>query len=119
MIQRGHVIRPDAGITRVLETEQGLLIAAIAPGGPAEQAGLRAFRITKQRRKQGPFSYETRSIDRAAADLIIAVDGEKVLTANDFLALVEAKRPGEEVTITVIREGREAKVPLRLIAGES
>jgi S1-C subfamily serine protease len=119
LIQRGHVIRPDAGITRVLETEQGLLIAAMNPGGPAEQAGLRAFRIVKQRRKQGPFSYEARSVDRSAADLIIAVDGEKVVTANDFLALVEARQPGQEVMITVIRDGHETHVPLRLVSGES
>lgn len=119
LIQRGHVIRPESGITRVLETEQGLLIAAMATGGPAEQAGLRGFRIVKQRHKQGPFAYETRSVDRNSADLVIAVDGEKVVTANDFLGLVEAKQPGQEVLITVIRDGREVKVPLRLAAGES
>jgi S1-C subfamily serine protease len=119
LIERGHVIRPEAGITRVLETERGLLIVSMVPGGPAEQAGLRPLKITKQRHKQGPFTYETRTIDRNAADLITAVDGEKVLNANDFLALVEAKEPGHEIMITVLREGREVKVPLRLVAGES
>jgi S1-C subfamily serine protease len=119
LIERGRVIRPDAGITRVLQTEQGLLIATMTPGGPAEQAGLRGFRIVKQRRKQGIFSYETQSIDRNAADLIVAVDGEKIVTANDFLSLVETRQPGQDVTITVIRGGREVNVPVRLIAGES
>ena len=119
LIERGHVIRPEAGITRVLETERGLLIVSMVPGGPAEQAGLRPLKITKQRHKQGPFTYETRTIDRNAADLITAVDGEKVLNANDFLALVEARKPGEEIMVTVLREGREVKMPLRLVAGES
>jgi S1-C subfamily serine protease len=119
LIDRGRVIRPDAGITRVYEAEQGLLVAAMTPGGPAEQAGLRGFRIVKQRRKQGPFTYETQSVDRGAADLIVAVDGEKVTTASDFLSLVEAKQPGQQVVLTVIRDGREVNVAVRLAAGES
>jgi S1-C subfamily serine protease len=119
LIERGRVIRPDSGILKVLQTEQGLLIATMTPGGPAEQAGLRGFRIVKQRRGQGPFSYQSTTVDRTAADLIVAVDGEKVTDAGDFLAFVEAKRPGEQVIITVIREGRELKVPVRLVAGES
>ncbi len=119
LIERGRVIRPEVGITHVHQTENGLLIAAMTPGGPAEQAGLRGFRIVKQRRKQGPFTYESRSIDRNAADLIIAVDGEKITTANDFLSLVEAKQPGQDVVITVIRGGQELNVPVRLAAGES
>jgi S1-C subfamily serine protease len=119
LIERGKVIRPDVGITRVLQTEHGLLIATMTPGGPAEQAGLRGFRIVKQRRKQGPFSYDTQTIDRNAADLIVAVDGEKIVKASDFLSLVEAKQPGDEVMLTVIRGGREMNVPVRLAAGES
>ena len=119
LIERGHVIRPDAGITRVQQTEQGLLIATMTTGGPAEKAGLRGFRIVKSRNKKGPFSYDTQSIDRNSADLIVAVDGEKIVTANDFLSLVEAKQPGQEIVLTVIRAGREVNVSLRLAAGDS
>jgi S1-C subfamily serine protease len=119
LIERGHVIRPDAGITRVLQTEHGLLIATLAPGGPAERAGLLGFKIVKQRRRQGPFSYDTQTIDRNAADLITAVDGEKVTSAGDFLSVVEAKQPGQDVTLTIVRGGRELKVVLRLAAIES
>jgi S1-C subfamily serine protease len=119
LIERGHVIRPDAGITRVLETEHGLMIATRAAGGPAERAGLRGFRIVKQRRRQGPFNYETQTIDRNAADMIVAVDGEKVTTASDFLSLVEAKQPGDEVTITVLRGGQPVDVRVQLGAAES
>ncbi len=53
LIDRGRVIRPDAGITRVQETEHGLLVATLTPGGPAEQAGLRGFRVARQRRAGG------------------------------------------------------------------
>jgi S1-C subfamily serine protease len=119
LIERGRVIRPDAGITHVYPTERGLVIAAMAPGGPAEQAGLRGFRVVRQRRRQGPLTYETRTVDRDSADLIVAVDGEKISTPEDFLSLIESKEPGAEVVITVVREGREMNVPVRLSAGES
>ena len=118
LIEHGHVIRPDAGITRVLQTEKGLVIATMATGGPAERAGLRGFRIARQKHKQGIFSYETQTIDRSAADLIVAVDDEKVKTADDFLAAVEVHRPGEEVTVTVVRAGRDLQVRLRLAAAD-
>jgi S1-C subfamily serine protease len=118
LIQRGKVVRPDCGITRVMQTEDGLLIATMQPGGPAERAGLQGFKVVKQRRAKGPFVYETQSIERKSADLITAVDGEKIKSAADFLSLVEAKRPGDSVLLTIVRQGREIKVPLQLIAGE-
>jgi S1-C subfamily serine protease len=119
LIQRGHVVRPDTGITRVFQSERGLLIATMTPGGPAEKAGLRGIRIVRQKRQKGLFVYDTETIDRSAADLIVAVDDQRVTTADEFLDLVESKRPGDEVTITVVRQGREQDVRLRLGAGES
>lgn len=119
LIEHGHVIRPDSGITRVLQTEHGLVIATMTPGGPAEQAGLRGFRVVRQRRKQGPFNYETQTIDRTSADMIIAVDHHPITTASDFLNLIEARRPGDEAILTVVREGREVDVRVRLVGGES
>jgi len=117
LIERGRVIRPDSGITRAMQTEKGLLIATMAPNGPAEQAGLRGFRLAKHK-KSGIFNYESTSIDRSAADMVVAVNGEKVVTAADFLAIVESHQPGEEVTLTVVRDGHEVQIPLRLIAAE-
>jgi S1-C subfamily serine protease len=119
LIQRGHVIRPDTGITRVFQSERGLLIATMTPGGPAEQAGLHGIRIVRQKKRQGPFVYDTETVDRSAADLIVAVDGQRVTSADDFLDIVESKRPGEDVTLTVVRSGREQDVRVRLAAGES
>ena len=86
---------------------------------PAEQAGLRGFRIVKQRKRQGPFTVESESVDRSSADLIIGVNGEKTTTADDFLNAIESHHPGEEVNLNVIREGREIAVRLRLAAAES
>ena len=114
LIANGKVTRPEIGISRVYETERGLLIARLVEGGPAELAGLRGPMVASRRR--GPFNVET--IDRSAADLIVAMDGQPVLTADDFLGYIESKDPGDQITLTVVRGGRELKVAVELIAGE-
>jgi len=119
LIEGGRVIKPDAGITRVLQTEEGLVVATMTPNGPAEKAGLRGFRIVREKKRQGPFSYEKQTIDRNAADTIIAVNNEKITSAGDFLAIIESHRPGEEVAFTIIREGRQMKVPVKLAAADT
>jgi len=116
LVQNGRVRRPDSGIARVLQTDRGLLIATLVPGGPAERAGLQGPRIVKKR--QGPFNSEFTTIDRAAADLIVAVDGRPIKTADDFLEAIETKQPGDVVAVTVIRAGQPTQVPLRLGTGE-
>jgi S1-C subfamily serine protease len=41
LIAKGKVVRPDAGIARVYQSDAGLVVAELAPDGPAERAGLR------------------------------------------------------------------------------
>jgi serine protease Do len=119
LIATGHVVRPETGISRVYETEKGLLVATLVPGGPAAQAGMHGFKVVTQLKHQGPFTYETQTIDRSAADLIIAVNGQPTLTADDFLSAIDAFHPGDEVTIAVRREGHDVPLRVRLSAGES
>jgi S1-C subfamily serine protease len=108
LVARGKVVRPEIGISRVYQTDAGLLVAQLVPGGPAEKAGLRGPQIVRRR----PFLRET--VDRSAADLIKAVDGVEVKTADDFLGVIEGKSPGDQVTLTIVRDKREMKVPVRL-----
>ena len=110
LLEKGRVVRPEIGIAKVFETERGLLIYQLIPGGPAERAGLRGPQFSTRRR--GPFVFE--SVDRSAADLIVAVDGQKVTSADDFLSVIEAKEPGERVQVTVIRKGQEVHIPVTL-----
>jgi len=117
LIENGRVVRPDMGIAKVYLTDRGLLIAVLVNGGPAEQAGLRGFRVVRQKRRRGPFITTDVYIDRSSADLIIAVDGQEVHTADDLLSIVEQKRPSDRVTVTVIREGRQAETVVVLGQG--
>jgi len=116
LIRQGKVIRPDAGISRVYQTDKGLLVAALTPDGPAERAGMRGFRVIRERRRQGPFVAEFERVDRSGADLIVAVSGETVRTADDFLSAVESRNPGDQVLIAVEREGHRLELPVVLDA---
>jgi len=118
LIEDGHVLRGDIGITRVYETEQGLRIAALASDGAAEAAGLKGPEIVRHRKRQGQYVYEYQTIDRAAADLIVAVDGKPIRSADSLLDVVENKKPGEEVVVTVIRDGKKSNVTVQLDADE-
>ncbi len=75
----------------------GAYILEIVPGGPADQAGLQA-------------GSETTGITGlfAGGDLIIGVDGEEVLQFSQLLSyMMLNKQPGDEMTVTVLRNGEE------------
>jgi S1-C subfamily serine protease len=74
--------------------------------------------VVRERRRQGPFMVETERLDRSGADVIVAVAGQAVRSADDFLSAVESKNPGENVLITVQREGHRLDIPLVLDASK-
>ncbi len=114
LIEHGRVVRADIGITHVMETETGLVIARLAPGGPADRAGLEGFRRVVQRRRQGPVIIENETIDRSHADRILAVDGEPMRSGVQFRDKIWEYRPGDVIQITILREGRQMDVPVTL-----
>ena len=114
LIRFGRVRRADIGIARLYRTEQGLVVARVVPGGPADRAGLRGFRIVRQKRRRGPVVYYREYIDRSWADVIVAVDDQKVETVDQFLDIIESRQPGQSVTLTVLRQGRRIELVVRL-----
>jgi S1-C subfamily serine protease len=118
LIENGSVVRADLGIARVYETDRGLLAAILAPHGPAERAGLRGFRLVKEEKREGLFMVVKTSIDRSQADLIIAIDGLPTPTADELLEVVDSKKPGDTVTLTVLRAGEPVDLLVVLDQGE-
>ena len=114
LIKNGKVIRPEIGISRVYQTEHGLLVAQLTPHGPAEKSGMKGPQMIRKRR--GPFVFER--VERNTADLIIEVDGKPIKTADDFLSIIESKNPGDLVVLTAIRDGKETRVPVRLTSSD-
>lgn len=114
LIEHGRVIRPDIGIARLYRSEEGLVIATLVPGGPAERAGLKGFRRVRQRRRIGGFVFDETRWDYRSADLIVDIDGESVETADDLLTIIERKKPGEKVIVTVLRSGKRLEISVEL-----
>ena len=75
----------------------GAYVIEVPINGPASDAGLRGGTV------------ETKFPDLpAGGDLITTVDGEPIRSFSDLLAyLVTNKSPGDEMEITVLREGQE------------
>ena len=114
LIEFGKVVRPKHGIVRVSRTEQGLMVLTLEPNGPAEKAGLQGVRLMERRVNKGGQVFITRQLDMSHADVIVAVDGQKVTEPDEFLSLIDGKRPNDVVKLTVIRGERELTVPVTL-----
>lgn len=110
LIQHGRVVRADCGIFSVYETDAGLRVGRLVPNGPAQVAGLRGPQVKVVQRGATIF----KTVDRSKADLIVAVDGKLVKTLDDLLAYVESQKPGDRVTLTVVRDGNQIAVPIVL-----
>lgn len=117
LIRNGRVIRPSIGIKRVYEKDRGLLIVDTVEGGPADVAGLKGFRLITKTFQQGPYQYSQTALDTSQADLIIAIEGQPMKTADEMLEMIERKSPGDTVTLTIERNDQPFQV--RVILGQS
>jgi len=83
----------------------GVYVVSVAPGSPAEKAGLRGATEQTENPHQIP----------RGGDLIVALDGHPIRDFGDLMYyLMYNKRPGDKVVFTVIRDGREVEVEVTL-----
>ncbi len=88
-----------------LNVPVGALIAEVVEDGPADRAGLRAGGAR--------VSFQSQDID-AGGDVIVAVDGEKIVGESDLSRIVSAHFAGETVVIEVLRDGRRERIDVEL-----
>ena len=77
----------------------------VRSGSPAAAAGLKAATGTKTVDGQ---QYPT------GGDVITAVDGQAVAGADELRAAIDAKKPGQKVELTVLRNGKTTSVEVTL-----
>lgn len=83
----------------------GVAVLDVAPGGPAEAAGLRVPEITNIQGLAVPVD----------PDVVIAIDGQPVESAEDLnLAITYEAQLGQVVELTILRGGEEVIVPVTL-----
>ena len=119
LIQNGRVIRGDIGISRLRPLRGGLQIVSLALDGPAKRAGLKGYRLIRERRRRGSVILERTRIDQSQADLIVAVDGKPVKTDDEFRTLIESRKPGDIVRITVLRDDQQVVISVEATEGAS
>ena len=88
-----------------LPVQEGLLIEQVTQGGPAAAAGLhggdRVALAGMQRITIG-------------GDVIVAIDEQKIASQSDVNLILNRKRPGDTVKVTVYRGGKKLDVPVKL-----
>jgi len=110
LIAHHRIVRPELGIIAVQPTDAGLRIVQVDPKGPAGLAGLSGPKEVTFR--NGPFLIRT--VDISQADIITAVDNKSVKSVDDLLSHVESQKPGQVVTLGILRQGRLIKIPVKL-----
>lgn len=95
-----------------LDINSGVLVSQTVSNGNADSAGIKGGTQAVRYGARNP-----RTI-YLGGDIIIAIDGEKVATLADYFSLLESKRPGETVTVTVHRNKKDVKINVKLAESE-
>ncbi len=106
--QNGYDYDPRASDVD-LGPRPGPIVVTVAPGGPADLAGLRSLTVRPVLDDDG-----NRVASEPDADVIVAVDGVATPTFAELLAEVRRKDIGETITLTVQRGGATYRLPLEL-----
>jgi putative serine protease PepD len=94
-----------ADVAKTLGTAAGAEVTQVRSGTPADKAKLHA--ATGSRSANG-VSYPT------GGDVITRVDGRRITNADQLRNLIDAKKPGERVSITYVRKGVQHTVQVTL-----
>jgi len=88
-----------------LDTTFGGLVAEVSSGSPAEKAGIKGGddKITFQAGRY-----------RTGGDVILQADGRDIVSPDDLAEAVADHRPGEEITLTILRDGERKTVAVTL-----
>jgi len=102
----GQTVTPETAQAMDLpEDQQGVLVEQVEAGSPADQAGLRG-------------SYKPATINGQSllvgGDVITALDGQPVNQMEDLQGRIRQAEPGQEVTLTVLRDGNQVEAPVTL-----
>ena len=105
----GMSLNPDLATAMKLDAGQrGALVGEVMPNSPAEKAGLRS-------------SSEDTTIDgqsvKVGGDVITSIDSQPVVDMDDLIAyLASSTKAGENVTLTILRDGKQQTLDIVLAA---
>ncbi|MGE0886191.1 MAG: S1C family serine protease [Blastocatellales bacterium] len=122
ILQYGRVRKPRPGVNfiplanlgerfvRALElpVSEGLMVVEVQSGSSAERAGIKGpTQAVRYGRYQIP----------VGGDIIVAMDGQKIASRDDYDRVLNNKNVGERVQVEVMRDGRRVTLTLTLDEG--
>jgi S1-C subfamily serine protease len=88
-----------------IDADTGALIAKVSEGGPADDAGLQG--------SDQKIRFQGQEIE-AGGDVIVAVNGEPIVSESDLPRLISRLNPGDEATLEIIRDGEHEDIEVTL-----
>jgi S1-C subfamily serine protease len=90
-----------------VDVDKGALISRVVEGGPADDAGLEG--------SDDEQTFQGAPIE-TGGDVIVAVDGHELEAESDLAELISRQRPGQTVTLEIIRDGDREEIDVELEA---
>jgi S1-C subfamily serine protease len=113
----GRVQRAYMGVTGVgidqslaplnLPARSGVLVQEATQGAPADKAGIRGGRPGSQATVNG-------GALALGGDVIQQIDGEAIDSMDDIVRIVDGHKPGDRLTVKVLRDGRPLTMQVTL-----
>ncbi|MFM7113729.1 MAG: S1C family serine protease, partial [Planctomycetota bacterium] len=103
LISDGKIERPALGISLLPEATarslglEGLVISEVVPGGAAHKAGLRGLSADRFGRTR-------------LGDILMKIEGDSLTSLRDLQNQLARRKVGEEVTVTVLRDGENLEL---------
>jgi putative serine protease PepD len=104
LIETGQAEHAYLGVT-LLPVPGGVALTKVKSGTPAEQAELRAATGSKTVNGQAI---------PTGGDVIVALDGKAISSTAELQRAIDAKRPGDAVSITLVRNGERRTIQVTL-----
>ena len=102
----GQTLTPDiARAMQLSEDQGGVLIQQVEQGSPADKAGLRGSYI--------PVVINGQRV-LVGGDVIVAIDGQPMERIQEVRDFVQRAEPGQEIVVTILRNGQSMDVPVTL-----
>ena len=106
LIEFGHVQQAGLGVVLVDDRvarragiQKGVVLRSVAPGSPAHKAGL--VGLQDEGRKPG--------------DILVGIGAVEIVDYDDLYNALDDYKPGDQVQLTVLRDGERREVTLTLI----
>jgi S1-C subfamily serine protease len=101
----GGTISPQIAKALNLPVSEGVIVQSVVKDGPADKAGIQGGNTSA--------TIEGAEVS-LGGDIITEVNGEKVAGMDEVIALVNKAKPGDEMELTILRDGSTRKATVTL-----